>query len=425
MGALTKVAGTWRNVEVPYIKVAGTWKPAESAWIKSNGQWNSWFLQGGLVDLPFANSVGFAFSSLVVSAAHQSDGKVVVVGSFDTFNGTTVNKIVRLNLNSTLDTAFLSNTGTGANDWVRAVAIQPDGKIVIAGNFTSFNGTTANRVIRLNSNGTIDTTFLSNIGSGFDLSGIGFVGLQSDGKILLGGYFTSFNGVAAKGLVRLNSDGTLDTAFNTNLGTGPNDFFGTIHSMAVQTDGKILAVGGFSSFNGVTAGGVIRLNSNGTVDTAFAANVAVGGDSSSRGVSIQSDGKILVGGVFSTFNNISAGRLVRLNSDGTLDSAFLSNIGTGANNQVHIVMTQPNDKILIGGNLTSFNGSSAGYFLRLNSDGTVDTAFLSNSGGGLESRPWGMALQTDGKIILCGQFSSFNGVNSTRNIVRIGGDVAL
>ena len=125
--------------------------------------------------------------------------------------------IARLNADGSTDTGF--NPGSGGNDWVEAVALQPDGKVLIGGSFTSFNGTPRNRIARLNANGSLDTTF--NPGSGVDNT-VNRIAVQSDGKVLLVGAFTTVNGVSRNRIARLNADGSLDTSFNP--GTGANGF---------------------------------------------------------------------------------------------------------------------------------------------------------------------------------------------------------
>src|SRR5690554_437044 len=255
-------------------------------------------------------------NSSVHSIVLQPDGKILAGGDFTTFNGTTQNRIVRLNSDGSLDTSF--NIGTGANHYVRAIVLQPDGKILVGGSFSSFNGTAQNRIVRLNSDGTLDTSF--NIGTGFNENVIS-VTLQPDGKILVGGHFTTFNGTTQNRLVRLNSDGTLDTSFNT--GTG---FSYGVTSITLQPDGKILVGGNFTAFNGTTQNRVIRLNSDGTLDTSF--NIGIGFNGYTvHSITLQPDGKILVGGNFTAFNGTTQNRITRLNSDGTLDTSF--SIGTG------------------------------------------------------------------------------------------------
>ncbi len=133
--------------------------------------------------------------------------------------GTGILILAQVASDGALDTAFTTNLGTGFNFRVRSVAVQPDGKIVAAGSFTTVNGTAVNRIARLNADGTLDADFAANIGTGLDGAGRS-VTLQSDGKIIVAGAFTSVNGTAINHIARFNSDGSLDTDFATNVGTG-------------------------------------------------------------------------------------------------------------------------------------------------------------------------------------------------------------
>ena len=208
------------------------------------------------------------------------------------------------------------NSGTGFDGTVDNTAIQSDGKILVGGDFTTYNGVACPAgLIRLNADGTLDTTFNTG-GAGFDNT-VDNTAIQSDGKILVGGDFTTYNGVACPaGLVRLNTYGTLDTTFNTG-GTG---FDGTVDNTAIQSDGKILVGGYFTTYNGVACPArLVRLNTDGTLDTTFNTG-GTGFDGTVLTTAIQSDGKILVGGYFTTYRGVNCpAKLARLNTDGTLD----------------------------------------------------------------------------------------------------------
>ena len=214
------------------------------------------------------------------------------------------------------------------------------------------------------------------IGTGFN-SNVHSLTLQSDGKILVGGAFTTLNGVNIPDyLVRLNTDGTVDSTFSTNLGTG---FSGEVRSTILQSDGKILVGGAFTTLNGVNIPDyLVRLNTDGTVDSTFSTNLGTGfngifiEDVSS--LTLQSDGKIIVGGNFETLNGVNIpDYLVRLNTDGTVDSTFSTNLGTGFSGEVRSTILQSDGKILVGGVFTTLNGVNIpDYLVRINTDGTVD-----------------------------------------------------
>ena len=249
-------------------------------------------------------------------------------------------------------------------------------------NFGTYNGVSVpNGLIRLNADGTLDTSFNSG-GSGIEFipsNGrfVNAVTVLADGKILVGGYFTSYNGVASGFLVRLNANGTRDTSYDAG-GTG---FDARVNELKVQADGKILAVGEFTSYNGAAAvsDGVVRLNADGSLDTSFNA----GGSGSGGGFPLrlmqQVDGKILVGGGYTTYNgNAVPANLIRLNANGSLDTSFNAG-GSGFDSSVSALYQLANGKILVGGYFTSYNGNTgiSTRLVRLNADGSLDGTFNS------------------------------------------------
>jgi uncharacterized delta-60 repeat protein len=357
----------------------------------------------GTLDNTF--NIGTGSNYYVRTTALQSDGKIIIAGDFDFYNGTSISRIARLNSNGTLDTIF--NVGSGANSYVYTTAIQSDGKIIIGGYFNTYNQTNRNYITRLNIDGTLDTSF--NVGTGADFE-VSTTALQSDGKIIIGGRFTSYNGTSIKYIARLYEDGALDTTFN--LGIGANNIVG---ATAIQSDGKIIIGGGFTHYNGISRGCIARLNTDGTLDTTF--NVGIGATFSILTIAIQSDGKIIIGGAFTSYDGVARSRIARLNTDGTLDVTF--NVGTGANGVVRTCTIQSNGKIIIGGDFNSYNGNYRNHIASLNTDGTLDGTF--NVGSGAYFRVITSSMQSDGKIIIGGDFTAYNGTLRNR-IARINTD---
>ncbi len=252
-------------------------------------------------------------------------------------------------------------------------------------------------------NVSIDTSFNSNdaciYGEGADYY-VNVSAKQQDGKIIIGGGFSTYNGVNVNHIVRLNTDGSIDNSFNIG-----NSFEGgtntNVKSIVIQNDGKILVGGFFSSFNGTTTNNIARLNPDGTLDNTF--NVGTGFDTEVNSIALQSDGKIIVGGYFNTFCGVSSVYLIRLNQNGTKDNSF--NIGTGTNNVVNTISVQSDDKIILGGYFSSYNGFSSNYMVRLNQDGIIDPTF--SIGTGFSTAVFALKIQQDGKIIVGGNFNSF------------------
>jgi uncharacterized delta-60 repeat protein len=254
----------------------------------------------------FCYSLNGGFNDQPEDAKEDSSGKIVMVGRFTTYRGQSFNRIVRLNSDASIDNTF--NVGSGFNNGVASLAIQPDGKIIVGGVFTSYNGTPANGIIRLNSDGTVDNSF--NSGTGFNET-VWEIYLQSDNKILVGGSFTQYNGNSYNRVIRLNPDGSVDNSFT--IGSG---FNGVVYTFSELSGGTIMAVGAFTSYSGATNNRIVRLNSNGTIDNTF--NSGSGFDDDVYSIIVDDSGKMVVVGGFSEYNGILSNRIVRLNNDGTI-----------------------------------------------------------------------------------------------------------
>ena len=335
--------------------------------------------------------------------------KSFLTGGFTSYNGTSANGLIKLNYDGTIDNTFSVGTGFSQSSNYdfnsHTVLIQSDGKILVGGNFTSYNGTSRNNIIRLNTDGTIDSGFT--IGTGFD--GLLLkIKTQTDGKIIAVGGFTLYNGVASREIIRLNSDGTIDNTFS--VGTGFNSSL--VYDVEIQSNGKIITGGVFTEYNGTSSPRIARLNSNGTIDNGF--SVGTGFNNNVFSLAIQSDGKVLVGGQFTSYNSTTCNGIVRLNSDGSVDSGFT--IGTGFVFDVRNIKIQSDGKIIAVGNFTSYNGTSINRIIRLNSDGSIDNGFT--IGSGFNYLLYDLKIQADGKIIVIGNFTSYNGT-SCNGIIRL------
>jgi uncharacterized delta-60 repeat protein len=263
--------------------------------------------------------------------------------------------------------AFI-NQATGTNGSVLSLVEQSDGKLLIGGNFTEVNGQQMNRIARLHADGTLDETFDPGTGVNGTLR---HAMLQEDGKILLAGAFDTFNGVPIKGFARLNPDGSLDETFDIGPGS---DGIGL--AVLVQPDGKILLGGAFSEFNGEPVGVITRLNPDGSFDESF--NHPGGGNETVHAMALQPDGRIVIGGAFTELGGQQINRIARLMPDGSLDSSF--DAGSGADYTVMSLDISANGQILVGGLFDSFNGHPVYGVARLNHDGSVDESFYKGSG---------------------------------------------
>jgi uncharacterized delta-60 repeat protein len=389
----------------------------------------------GTPDLSFSPSNGL--NEGVGTMTLQADGKVLIGGGFSAVGTASRKGIARLNREGSLDPTFkadlqlfvpqvdpppaiepLADTSGfpkflpaarspesqfalsgGLVEWppsVGSIAVRPNGKILILGGFTHVDGFERRGLAQLNPDGTLDPTFKLSNPIGFEPGG---VVLQPDGKILFGGVrrlnpdgsldvsFASSESYPAPQillqpdekilmaayigrLLRLNRDGSLDRNFNAppvkNLYNGTQ-----VSCLALQPDGKILIGGNFQLVGEITRQKVARLNSNGSLDLSFDTQLGLNDDVFS--MLLQPDGKIVIGGTFSV-NDMHRGKVARLNGDGSLDPSFSPGSAIGSANRhlyVRCMLRQPNGDILVGGNFPSFNGVARAGIVKLFGDAPV------------------------------------------------------
>lgn len=442
-------------------------------------------------------------SGTVLATAVQPDGKIIIGGSFTQVNGVSRNYLARLNVNRTLDTSFDPNPSSS----VYAILIQPNGSILIGGTFSQVGGGSRPAIARLLTDGTLDNDFYAGVGgwvktialesSGhvliggfFNIAGsppqshlarldkdfgnpdpsfspgiqragiveVRAISVQTNGKIIIGGLFSSVGGLARNCLARIDPiTGIADsfdpypssaTEINTIVAqpngkilvggfyiggfvtkkvaridtfTGTEDptfsatFAGNIetgysaNSLALQPNGKVLVGGFFNLVNGQSRPGLTRLNTNGSTDTTFTVSNTNGAVLS---FAVQSSGKILVGGEFTTitsagsfaFRNNFAGLEANGNLDKTLDPGTLDG-------QVRIIVPQPDGKIIIAGSFTSVLGVPRNKIARLHADGSLDLGFDPNPSGGGLGRIFAVALDSYGRVYVGGEFTFIGGQN--------------
>ena len=437
----------------------------------------------GTLDETFQVMVnGFTIEKAVL----QLDGKIIVGGIFNDVNGQSRKNIARINADGSLDTTF--EVGSGFDDDVEGIALQPDGKLIVAGDFTAYDGTTANKIIRLNTDGSVDNTFNSGDGTGqyfpsVDATSsrdIAAVTLQSDGKILIGGKFNRYNGSVISKVARLNVDGSIDNTFNAvdDEGTSTGDVLslfvkadnnivvggsfsnlmqrrlrritqlntnGTIDSDFNKTYGPLegssgttivnkikqdasngyFVIGQFREYDDIRSRNISKINADGTIDNSFTTGNTIfnGFDDDVYDFVVQPDGKVVVVGEFENYNQIPAPGIVRLNTDGSIDGAF--NVGTGVNTsgsaRINHIVLQPDGKFLISGFFVQFNDTPLQQFGRLNPDGSIDTTL--NTGTGVNNVN-DIFLLSNGQIILS-DVTSYNGTNINGRLARIDPDGTL
>lgn len=392
---------------------------------------NDWLARAVVVVLALFGFVSGAFAdpgdldpafdpganSDVHALAVQPDGKLLVGGYFTSIGGTNWNRIARLNADGNPDPTF--NPGTGANNSVWCITPQSDGKLLVGGNFTSINGTNRNRIARLNADGSLDTTF--NPGSGADKYVYSFA-VQTNGKILVGGQFALINGTNRNFVARLNTNGSLDTTFNATFATGTY-----VTSVVLATNDKVLING---AFTGVNRPCLARFSADGGLDNTF--HPGTTNATYVNSLALQTDGKLVIGGIFDTIDGTNRNNIARLNADGSLDNTF--DPGTaflGQDQVVYAVSVQWDGKILVGGTFTNFNDKIRRGVARLNSDGSLDATFepiggVEGGGGGtFLANVYCIARQNDGKFVIGGDFLSVNSQARGRIARFLGDSISL
>ena len=340
--------------------------------------------QDGSYDATF-NAAGSYYGGGINAVIVQPDGKILVCGMISPNSDNRVKHIVRLNADGTTDTTF--NTGTGANSSILGMALQPDGKVIIGGWFTSYNGNLCNRIARLNANGTLDTNFNPGTGAGVNVSG---VRLLSNGKIAVIGSFSTFNNVSRPRIAMLNSNGSLDTSYN------PRTDIEHISAMEVQQDDKIIiSTSPYTTHQTL----ITRLNLDGSIDTTF--NPDAGTDNTISSIT-QLDNKIIITGYFTSCSGVAREKIAVLNADGSLEESF--NVTNVINGSVRTLLPMPGNKLLVAGDFTQYGNINRGNIARLNTDGSLDDNFEPRTGGG------GLIKGLSNGKLLIGNTYYYNGV---------------
>lgn len=326
---------------------------------------------------------------LFVAQYLWSDGQFLLDTSFNTPS-----------LEEKLPRGFNLGIGNAIGD----MALQKDGKLIVVGSFEDYNGRKRNRICRILSNGEIDEGFLT--GSGFNATA-NIVKIQNDGKILIAGRFNVYNNIPCAGLVRLNENGTVDKTFNL-----PTRIQGTINDVLPTEDGKIFIAGRFNQYNNVSVKGVVRLLSDGSVDNTFA--LPGGFDGGVNSIAIQKN-KIIIGGdfTFNLGSGLLISKLTRLTASGSFDITYNASgkgFETSGGNVVKVYV-QPDNKILVSGNFKKYNDNVVNRFIRINENGWLDKKFNNNSDskkfGSVEGEINKIYCAADGSIYLGGEFESF------------------
>ena len=402
----------------------------------------------GTLDASFISPV---FTGAPMQVIVQPDNKIIVAGFFDT-------GVIRLNADGTVDQQFKTNIGTGAGTGVYSAALQSDGKILIGGSFQTFNAVSHPSIVRLNIDGTTDNGF--NSGNGVESGIISSIGIQSTGKIVIAGLLNAYNGNARPGgIARINADGSIDAAFNP---VGFDNFHSYIESILVLPNDDLIMGGKFDQYNNASRTSIVRAKANGDIETGFTSpfssgqvygiqllpndQILVGGSfgSPSRGVAILDasngsfdnsfkvssmsiaggvytplklqGGKFFIGGSFTDVNGTARNGVARLLSNGWLEG------GRGANGAINTITSLTAGQIAVAGDFTAFRGAPRNRVARVTSTGVLDETL--NPGVGANGSVLAMVKDANGKYIIAGNFTQYDGTNRAR-IARINSNGTL
>ncbi len=308
----------------------------------------------------------------------------------------------------TIDPTF--NVGTGFDRIVKTIVLQPDGRILVGGEFKKFNEQPINGIARLNKDGSLDTTFRPK----FDfLAAVNAMALQKDGKIIIGGLFMGKENAQGtfnpRNILRLNQDGSIDHSFNVGTGFSPS-----VYAISIQCDGNILVGGDFTKFNGQACRHIVRLHKDGSIDPSF--KLIKTYDKIVFSIALQPDGKIITSGRLKYLDYDRNKLVQRLNKDGSLDSTF--HVGRRFTADVWAVKLLDDGKIMASGGLSAKDTMIWCVATRLNSDGSTDTSFYLPKLQGERGTAFDFAVQRHGNIIISGDFSMLNG-DKRRGIIRV------
>lgn len=322
--------------------------------------------EDGVYDNTFQTLSGFSATLAAnrgpIEIAIQSDDKVVCVGKFTEYSGISLDYLCRLNTDGSLDVTFTTNNGTGPNFEVRGVGIQSDGKIIIVGPFSTFDGNATNSICRLNTDGSFDSTF--NFGGvGFNIfAAVDNISILPDDSMLITGSFSTYNGTSANKIIKLSSNGAIDPSFIYGTGFGA----GIVNASFVSSDGSVYVTGTFTTYNGTSVDNLIKLNSDGSIDTTFVTNLGTGWlGSAATTISEDASGKIVLGSSpSSSINGYTTNGIVRIFPSGIVDTSFLLSVGAN-NGGVKRIYIDSMGRIVAGGLFSTFNSQPFEGIIRL------------------------------------------------------------
>jgi uncharacterized delta-60 repeat protein len=329
----------------------------------------------GALDTTYESALGSGPNDSVYALAVSpdvTDGALYVGGAFTTWGGKSATRLARIKRDGSFDTSFPDVTPAGFNAPVSVLALDAASRLLTGGEFTSYGGLDFGKIARLAADtGRVDTTFHEATApsatlKGFNLPVNAVIGF-TDGSVLAGGSFTTYLGASANRLLRLRSDGVEDTSFSVNLGHGTANggYNAGVLALLEDSTGALYVGGEFTKLRTRSLGYISKLSSTGVADAAFEAAIGTGFNGAVRALALDGEGNVLVGGDFTSFNGTATGRIARLNAAGEFDTTFASASGSGFDGSVRTLLVDPDGRVYAAGEFTSYNGTRSPGVARL------------------------------------------------------------
>jgi uncharacterized delta-60 repeat protein len=358
----------------------------------------------GTQDLTFNAGTGPNGYGPMTALLPLADGKLLVIDNFDQFNDVPAKKAVRLNSNGSIDNTFNVGSGFGTQSYIRSAFLLSDERIVIIGSFTSFNNTPVRNIVTLLPSGQLDPNFVvPGPSANFFEYEISAAMPFDNGILLCGTRYNPSMQVSSYAVMKIRNDGTQDVQFPP-IHTTPMVGAYSMPILIPTSASEFLFLGAHAGVGNIRRQSIARFKKDASIDIQFQAKVY--GPATIKCIREQSDGKILVGGSFSQVGDTPVSNFVRLNNDGTIDQNFLANITPGAQGEVNCIEVLADGKIALGGYFNQFNNQARSLFAVLNSDGSLNGSFSAMNFyyGGVNV----IRATPSGKLIVGGSFSYVN-----------------
>lgn len=338
-------------------------------------------------------------SSIISSVVPLPDGRIAIAGYFTSVSGALASRVAILQPDGSIDAGF--DMSNGPNNRVRVVLPLPDGSFLIGGDFTAVNGVARKGLARLFGDGALDAAFDPMISTTGANTYVNALARDENGRVIVGGAFSFSSQTVADHIVRLLPDGSLDPSFGN--GEGPN---GEVRVVTQRTNGSWVIGGGFSEYAGVPCSGLVALLPDGALDTGFDAHLGHEAGSIVYCITQAGNGDLLIGGRFTEVQGRFRIGLTRLDANGAALTGF--NPGRGSGGLIMGMVRMANERIAIAGDFISFNDMPRQYLAFLTEDGDLHPVF--NGGSGPNAAVEQLVALPDGRLFLAGRFNRYNGV---------------